>query len=74
MKFKLSRRTVCHHESESQHSDIGKLSIQCGRRVDSLKFWLSWKYYSSRGYQLRIDNLFKVADYFAQRVVDDIRL
>jgi glutamate/tyrosine decarboxylase-like PLP-dependent enzyme len=62
------------HESESQNFDTGKFSIQCGRRVDSLKLWLAWKYYGDVGYQRRIDNLFKIAHYFARRVSDDDRL
>jgi glutamate/tyrosine decarboxylase-like PLP-dependent enzyme len=62
------------HESESQYFDTGKFSIQCGRRVDSLKLWLAWKYYGDVGYRRRIDNLFKIAQYFARRVSDDDRL
>ena len=62
------------HETESQSYGIGKTSVQCGRRVDALKLWLAWKYYGDTGYQKRMDNLYKIAAYFAQRVRDDERL
>ena len=62
------------HESESRSYDIGKLSVQCGRRVDSLKLWLAWKFYGDNGYRKRMDNLLKIADYFARRVREDDRL
>jgi len=38
--------------------DLGLHSLQCGRRVDSLKLWLAWKYIGDKGYQDRIDHLF----------------
>jgi glutamate/tyrosine decarboxylase-like PLP-dependent enzyme len=42
--------------------------------VDSLKLWLAWKFYGDNGYRKRMDNLLKIADYFARRVREDDRL
>jgi glutamate/tyrosine decarboxylase-like PLP-dependent enzyme len=41
--------------------DLGKKSIQCGRRVDAVKLWFAWKYFGIQGYENRIDNLFEMA-------------
>ena len=43
--------------------DLGKKSIQCGRRVDAVKLWFAWKYYGINGYQNRIDNQLNMAAY-----------
>ena len=46
-----------------QIEDLGKKSIQCGRRVDAVKLWFAWKYFGLDGYQKRIDNLIAMATY-----------
>ncbi|MCP5061378.1 MAG: aspartate aminotransferase family protein [Ignavibacteriae bacterium] len=56
------------HENETGAYDLGKKSFQCGRRVDSLKLWLSWKYFGDKGYENRIDELFRLAHYATQLV------
>ena len=57
------------HETETGNCDLGKKSIQCGRKVDALKLWLSWKYYGDEGYVNRINNLLEMAEYFEQRII-----
>ncbi|KKM24841.1 hypothetical protein LCGC14_1601080 [marine sediment metagenome] len=37
--------------------DLGKKSIQCGRKVDAVKLWFAWKYFGLEGYRKRIDNM-----------------
>lgn len=49
--------------------DLGKKSIQCGRRVDAVKLWFAWKYFGLKGYQKRIDNLIEMAKY-AEEIVN----
>ncbi len=49
--------------------DLGKKSIQCGRRVDAVKLWFAWKYFGIEGYEKRIDNLIDLASYAASKVV-----
>jgi len=43
--------------------DLGKKSIQCGRKVDAVKLWFAWKYFGVEGYRDRIDNLIDMAEY-----------
>ncbi|MBE0663364.1 MAG: glutamate decarboxylase [Bacteroidales bacterium] len=54
--------------------DLGKKSIQCGRRVDAVKLWFAWKYFGLKGYQQRIDNLMDMAAYADKLVQDNPRL
>ena len=51
-----------HHEKDSSH-DLGRMSLQCARRVDALKLWLSWKFHGDKGYDRVINNLFGLAEY-----------
>ncbi|MCK9411527.1 MAG: pyridoxal-dependent decarboxylase [Prolixibacteraceae bacterium] len=48
--------------------DLGKKSIQCGRKVDAVKLWFAWKYYGLDGYRKRIDNLIEMATYAENQV------
>ncbi|MFA6588924.1 MAG: aminotransferase class I/II-fold pyridoxal phosphate-dependent enzyme [Bacteroidales bacterium] len=48
--------------------DLGKKSIQCGRRVDAVKLWFAWKYFGVDGYRDRIDNLMDMAGYVEEIV------
>jgi glutamate/tyrosine decarboxylase-like PLP-dependent enzyme len=48
--------------------DLGSKSMQCGRKVDSLKLWLAWKYYGDKGYTQRINRIFELAAY-AEEIV-----
>ncbi len=54
--------------------DLGKKSIQCGRRVDAVKLWFAWKYYGKKGYEARIDRLFHMAQYAETLVNNSERL
>ena len=54
--------------------DLGKKSIQCGRRVDAVKLWFAWKYYGLEGYQKRIDNLIEMAKYAEEKVKENDHL
>jgi len=57
-----------HAKKDSLH-DLGRMSLQCARRVDALKLWLSWKFHGDKGYDRIISSLFELADY-AERVVN----
>ena len=69
-----SRAEYLFHDHEHQAYDLGPISLQCGRRVDALKLWLSWKYYGDKGYEKRIDKLFELADYATELVVNETHL
>ena len=58
------------HDHENSAYDLGLTSLQCGRKVDSLKLWLSWQYYGKCGSEQRIDRLFELAEYATQKVND----
>lgn len=48
--------------------DLADLTLQCGRRADSLKLFLSWTYYGSEGYERQIDSAGEVAAHMATLV------
>ncbi|PGG99773.1 glutamate decarboxylase [Blastomyces parvus] len=50
--------------------DLADLTLQCGRRADPLKLFLSWTYYGSEGYERQIDSACDLAAYFAGAVSD----
>jgi glutamate/tyrosine decarboxylase-like PLP-dependent enzyme len=54
--------------------DLGKKSIQCGRRVDAVKLWFAWKYFGTAGYEKRIDNLIDLAQLAEQNVLNRTNL
>ena len=56
------------HQEEDAVYDMGEMSIQCGRRVDSIKLWLAWQHHGDKGYEERIDALFDQARLFADMV------
>ena len=47
--------------------DLADLTLQCGRRGDSLKLALGWIFYGKEGYAEQIDHAFDVAAYMASR-------
>ncbi|MDC1068719.1 pyridoxal-dependent decarboxylase [Candidatus Kapabacteria bacterium] len=46
------------HKHENQEYDLGRTSIQCGKRVDSFKLWAAWKHFGDNGLEQRINKLF----------------
>ena len=70
--------TNSHGESQSddEHDwtppdDLADLTLQCGRRGDSLKLFLSWQYYGTLGYASKIENAYATASYLADLVNRD---
>lgn len=45
------------HADENAEYNLGQRSIQCGRRADALKVWLSWKAVGTLGFAAKIDYL-----------------
>ncbi|GAB1317602.1 Glutamate decarboxylase 2 [Madurella fahalii] len=45
--------------------DLADLTLQCGRRADSLKLALSWIYYGAAGFERQVDGAFEMAGYLA---------
>ncbi len=57
-----------YHDNDLDEYNLGKQSIQCGRRVDALKVWLAWRYYGDLGYEKRINKMFDLAAYAENKV------
>lgn len=56
------------HKHEASAYDLGDKSLQCGRRADALKLWLSWKRHGVSGFEARVDRAFANARYIAEEV------
>lgn len=48
--------------------DLADLTLQCGRRADSLKLALSWIYHGAAGFAELVDGAFDVAAYLADLI------
>ena len=53
---------------DGQVRDLGTLSLQCGRRVDSLKWFLDWKYYGQAGFAARVANYLELCRYAEEQI------
>lgn len=75
-------RSVCSHgdvahylfHEESKDFDLGRYSLQCGRRNDSLKLWLAWREIGDSGWARMVDDYCSLADHLEQRVTEDSKL
>ena len=50
------------YQGDSDEINPGKISIQCGRRNDALKFWALWKSIGTKGIAAMVDKEFALAD------------
>lgn len=50
-------------ENSEAMEDLGTSSLQCGRRVDSLKWFLDWKFYGRRGLAARVEKYLGLCTY-----------
>jgi glutamate/tyrosine decarboxylase-like PLP-dependent enzyme len=48
---------------EEELPDLGTASLQCGRRVDSLKWFLDWKFYGQAGFATRVETFLDLCAY-----------
>ncbi|KAI1810394.1 glutamate decarboxylase [Poronia punctata] len=53
---------------EKEVWDLADLTLQCGRRGDSLKLALAWIYYGAAGFEKQVDHAFEMASHFATLV------
>ena len=58
------------HDQENSTNDYNpvQMSLQCSRRVDSLKLWLSWQTHGYLGYEKMINHLFDLAKYTTEYI------
>ena len=50
------------YQTDSDDFNLGKTSLQCGRRNNALKFWTLWKSVGSNGLNQIVDHQFELAD------------
>jgi len=56
------------HSDENAAYNLGERSIQCGRRADALKVWMSWKALGSQGFADKVDHLFACKTYCLEQL------
>eukprot|EP01095_Lingulamoeba_sp_RSL-Kostka_P016621 TRINITY_DN8193_c1_g3_i1.p1 TRINITY_DN8193_c1_g3~~TRINITY_DN8193_c1_g3_i1.p1 ORF type:complete len:517 (+),score=146.92 TRINITY_DN8193_c1_g3_i1:50-1600(+) len=56
------------HSVADVNYDLGDNTIQCGRKLDHLKFWLSWQAHGTKGFEYRINKAFENARYFTELI------
>jgi glutamate/tyrosine decarboxylase-like PLP-dependent enzyme len=50
------------YQTDHDEFNLGKTSLQCGRRNDALKFWTLWKSVGTEGLERIVDIQFELAD------------
>ena len=50
------------YQTDHDEFNLGKTSIQCGRRNDALKFWTLWKSVGTKGLEKIVDHQFTLAN------------
>ena len=55
------------HESSKDH-DLGRYSLQCGRRNDALKLWLAWRECGDAGWAALVENYVALANHLESKV------
>lgn len=69
-------RSVCSTGKEAhylyhdtgENIDLGRFSLQCGRRNDALKLWLAWREIGDAGWASMLERFMGLADYLQNRV------
>ncbi len=55
--------------TDGEVRDLGTLSLQCGRRVDSLKWFLDWKFFGQVGLAARVEGYLDLCRYAEEQVL-----
>ena len=50
------------YQTDHDEFNLGKTSLQCGRRNDALKFWTLWKSVGTEGLEKIVDQQFELSD------------
>ena len=59
----LSNEANYLYQTNNDDYNLGKTSLQCGRRNDALKFWTLWKAVGSKGLESMVNQQFTLADF-----------
>ena len=68
----LSNEAEYLYQTDGDDFNLGKTSLQCGRRNDALKFWSLWKAVGSSGLEKMVDKQFELAQ-AAMRYIENHR-
>lgn len=71
MKKHIAERAEYLFQSDDEDLNPGIGSIQCGRHNDALKVWAMWKWLGHEGYEKRINHIFDLTKYAAEKVKSD---
>ncbi|EGD74373.1 hypothetical protein PTSG_06384 [Salpingoeca rosetta] len=61
------------HSHEQVSYDLGDMTLQCGRRADSIKMWFAWLRHGTQGFRDRIEKALDIVDYMVARIKADPR-
>jgi glutamate/tyrosine decarboxylase-like PLP-dependent enzyme len=53
---------------DTKNVDLGRYSLQCGRRNDALKLWLAWRETGDTGWAKLVEKYHSLSDYLEKRV------
>lgn len=67
-KNEPSATYLFHEEEYDAIHDRGRTNIQCSRRADAFKLWLSWRVHGCDGFEARISSLLSNAKYFTELI------
>lgn len=75
-------RKICSHgdvahylfHGESEDIDLGRISLQCGRRNDALKLFLAWREIGDAGWSRLVESYVELADYLQSLVESENKL
>ena len=75
-KNKPILRAVCTHgdaahylfHDDTKDVDLGRYSLQCGRRNDSLKLWIAWREIGDAGWSKMVERYCELSDYLEKLV------
>ncbi len=62
LNHSLSNEAEYLYQTDNDDFNLGKTSLQCGRRNDALKLWTLWKSVGTKGLETIVDKQFKLAD------------
>jgi glutamate/tyrosine decarboxylase-like PLP-dependent enzyme len=61
------------HE-DTKDVDLGRFSLQCGRRNDSLKLWIAWREIGDQGWAEMVEKYCELSDYLQAAVESNPKL
>ena len=81
-KHKSILWSVCAHgdaahylfHEDNKDVDLGRYSLQCGRRNDSLKLWIAWREIGDAGWARMVEKYCDLSDYLENLVIENEHL